>query len=118
MVKEKEPLFVVGLEQLLHKKFYYCGRNMLQKINETHNLIAFATTRQNSKISDWVACDYHAENYFISHAYKVHDGGKKVTFSGTGDHSPIYSAYAAARSQRRHKNLVKLQIPGSRLYVM
>ena len=93
-------------------------RNILQKINKTHNLIVFATTRQNSKISDWVACDYHAENYFISHAYKVHDGGKKVTFSGTGDHSPIYSAYAAARSQRRHKNLVKLQIPGSRLYVM
>ena len=55
MVKEKEPLFVVGLAKLLHKKFYYCGRNMLQKINETHNLIAFATTRQNSKISDWVA---------------------------------------------------------------
>ena len=62
--------------------------------------------------------DYHAENYFISHAYTRYMTGKKVTFSGTGDHSPIYSAYAAARSQRRHKNLVKLQIPGSRLYVM
>ena len=42
----------------LHNSFINGRKVWGRNINQTYNLIDFATTRQNSKISDWMPCVY------------------------------------------------------------